>query len=144
VRPPPGLEFLEPQDKSLSPSGLPKPKICITLTDEIPEPCTPARIGSKLCKEDILDTGSDYDDTSAGSGYASSEPESSTYCDSDGISSGLVLEEKTSLNANSRSFVPMLTPAVATALMPDVVQRTPLRKLNSKATAYIPMAMQSW
>merc|ERR1719440_131046 len=67
VRPPPGLESLEPQNKALSPSGLPKPKICISLVDE------------------ILDTRSDCDSTSAGSGDTSSE------ADSDGTSSGLVL-----------------------------------------------------
>merc|ERR1719327_1288179 len=117
VRPPPGLEFLEPQDKALSPSGLPKPKICISLADE------------------ILDTRSECESTSAGSGDTSSEAE--TCSDSDGTSSGLVLEEVTALKSNAASFVPMLTPAVATALMPDVAQRTPLRKLRSKAAAYV-------
>eukprot|EP00427_Karlodinium_veneficum_P020548 CAMPEP_0169115332 /NCGR_PEP_ID=MMETSP1015-20121227/29280_1 /TAXON_ID=342587 /ORGANISM="Karlodinium micrum, Strain CCMP2283" /LENGTH=155 /DNA_ID=CAMNT_0009177765 /DNA_START=55 /DNA_END=519 /DNA_ORIENTATION=+ len=119
VRAPPGLEFSEQQSVKLSPSGLPKVKICISLVDE------------------IVDTSSDCDDTSAGSGYASSEAESDS-------SSGLVLEEVSSLNVNSPSFVPMLAPAVANVLMPDVAQRTPLRKLNSKAVAYVPKAMQAW
>lgn len=90
--------------------------------------------------------GMESDDTSAG-GQHSSESDDPGQSDDDKPSFGicLVLAERNHLKADAPMFRPSLSPSAAATLMPEPVQRTPLRtplrtKLCSKADLFQPSA----
>jgi len=160
---PPGLDFLpEPVVKKANKISLSLDLLCAPSTPKVELPpglsggSVDKPLKSKKKQQVSLMTGPpglslpsprengiESDDTSAG--QRSSSPDQSNSSDGESPpervlpSICLVLAERNRLKANAPMFTPVLAPSTAAMLMPEPVQRTPLRTaLRAKADMFMP------